>query len=93
MSFTYKPLWKLLIDRRMNKSDLKRLTGLTSDTIAKMVKDEPINMEKLHVVLTALDCKINDVVEFVNDHDLYPLYGKGKRGTYATPGAEIMELD
>lgn len=91
MSFSYKPLWKLLIDRRMNKTDLKRLVGFNSDTLAAMSKNEPISMEKFHAILTALDCRVEDCIEFVNDHDMYPMYGKCDQ--YCTPGCEVVELD
>lgn len=93
MSFSYNPLWKLLIDRRLKKTDLKRLVGLNSDTIASMSKNEPITMEKLHAILTALDCRVEECIEFVNDHDMYPMYGKREADKYCTFGCEVLELD
>ena len=91
MSFCYNPLWKLLIDRRLKKTDLKRLCGFNAGIIASMSKNEPIPMEKLHVLLTKLDCRIEECVEFVNDHDMYPMYSKAN--AYCTTGVDELELD
>lgn len=48
MAASYKKLWKLLIDRDMKKKDLRMLTRLSSSTIAKMTKNEPVSTEYAH---------------------------------------------
>lgn len=65
MTITYKPLWKLLIDRDMTKEDLRRDTGLSAATIAKMGKDGNVTTEVLTRICEALNCQIADIVEVV----------------------------
>ncbi len=65
MPWSYAPLWKLLIDRNMKKTDLLQTAGIYSQTLAKMGKNEVISMETLEKICTALNCRIEDIVEFV----------------------------
>lgn len=65
MAWSYSPLWKLLIDRKMKRTDLLALANLNSTTLAKMGKDENISMEALGRVCQALDCRIEDVVVYL----------------------------
>ena len=44
MSFSYKKLWKLLIDKNMRRKDLMQQTGITSSTMAKLSKEQPVSM-------------------------------------------------
>ena len=67
MSVSYKKLWKLLIDKDMKKKDLQLATGLSSSTIAKMIKNESVNTEVLVKVCTALGCDIGDIMEVIPD--------------------------
>ena len=65
MQVSYDKLWKLLIDKKMNRSDLKRLAGISFNVLAKMGKNEFISMESLCKICDALSCNISDVVDFV----------------------------
>jgi DNA-binding Xre family transcriptional regulator len=65
MRFSYNKLWKLLIDKEMNKQDLRKKTGISAGTIAKLGKDENVNTSILLKICTALDCDLNDIVETV----------------------------
>lgn len=65
MSISYNKLWKLLIDKNMKKKDLKTITGISSSSIAKLGKNEPVTLEVLMKICLALDCNIGDIVEFV----------------------------
>ena len=69
MLISYDKLWKLLIDRRMNRTDLRNASGISFNVLAKMGKHEAISMESLYKICTALDCGIGDVVEFVNNEN------------------------
>lgn len=60
---SYKPLWKTLIDRDMTKQDLRKATGLSSATIAKMGHDETVTTQVLARICGALDCQMADIVE------------------------------
>lgn len=64
MSVSYKGLWKLMIDKNLNKKDLKTTLGISSATIAKMSKCENVSMEVLQKICEYLDCNIGDVVSF-----------------------------
>ncbi len=65
MRYSYDKLWKLLIDKKMVKRDLMKATGITSSTIAKMGKEQPVSLEVLGRICKALDCDIGDVVNVV----------------------------
>lgn len=70
MEISYNKLWKLLIDRGMNKTDLKNATGISSSTISKMGKNESVSMDSMLKVCKALNCDIGDIVEFKNGETL-----------------------
>lgn len=63
MSVSYDKLWKLLIDKKMNRTDLKNAAGISFNVLAKMGKGEAVSMESLLKVCKALNCDIADVVE------------------------------
>ena len=65
MPITYKKLWKLLIDLEMNKSQLKEISQVSSNVIAKLCKDEPVSIETLVKICVALRVDIGDVIEIV----------------------------
>lgn len=69
MAITYKPLWKLLIDRDMKKKDLVALTGISQSSVSKMGRDENVNTEILNRICMALGCDIGDIMEVVPDVD------------------------
>lgn len=67
MPLTFKPLWKLLIDRDMTKEDLRVATGLSAATIAKMGKNGNVTTDVLDRVCSALECDIKDILESTDD--------------------------
>ena len=67
MAWSYDRLWIMLIQRKMKKTQLKDAAHLTSAVIAKMGKCQPITMEAVGKICTALNCRIEDVVEFIPD--------------------------
>lgn len=64
---SYTPLWHTLINKGMNKGDLKNMTGLSFGTIASMGKNEPVNLKQIDRICKALHCKIEDVIEYKKD--------------------------
>ncbi|EGO5824154.1 helix-turn-helix transcriptional regulator [Enterococcus faecalis] len=62
MSITYKKLWKILIDKEMNKTQLKETAGVSSNVIAKLGKNEPVSIETLVKICLALGVDIGDVI-------------------------------
>ena len=67
MSVCYNKLWKLLIDKNMNKTDLRLAAGITTTALAKLGKNENVNTEILGTICKALGCNIDDIMEFVED--------------------------
>ena len=67
MAYSYKKLWKLLIDKNMMKKDLMELTKINSSTIAKMGRGEPVSLAVLGRICEKLNCNIGDLVDFVRD--------------------------
>lgn len=67
MSVCYNKLWKLLIDKKMNKTDLRIATGITTTALAKLGKNENVNTEILAKICRVLECGIDDVMEFIPD--------------------------
>lgn len=67
LGISYNKLWKLLIDKGMNKTQLKDTTGLSSSTISKMGRNEQISMDSMLKICKTLNCDIGDIVEVKND--------------------------
>ena len=67
MAISYKKLWKLLIDKDMRKEDLRLKAGISTNTIAKLGKNENVNTEMLVKICAALNCDIADIMEIVED--------------------------
>ena len=65
MAVSYKKLWKLLIDMDIKKKDLSAKAGVSPATITKMGKGGHVTTEVLLKICTALNCGINDIVEFL----------------------------
>lgn len=67
MKMSYKKLWKLLIDKEINKSELRKRAGISSSSMAKLSKDENVTTAVLLKICNALDCKLDDIAEAVID--------------------------
>ena len=67
MRITYNRLWKLLIDKGMNRQDLRRITYISPASIAKLGKGENITTDILLKICVALDCNIEDIMESVKE--------------------------
>ncbi len=67
MKVSYKKLFKLLIDKEMKKTEFAKKIGIGQNTLAKLSKNENVSMEVLIKICEGLNCKIEDVVEFVNE--------------------------
>ena len=60
----YNKLWKLLIDRNLKKKDLREMTGLSTDVMAKMGKSGDVSTQVLRKISEALNVKVEDIVDF-----------------------------
>lgn len=69
MALSYKPLWHTLIERDMNREDLKKAANITSNIVARMGKDSYVDLKSIEKICLALDCRIEEVVEVVIDNN------------------------
>lgn len=67
MEISYNKLWKLLIDKNMKKKDLRDTAKISSNTIARMGKNEEVSLDVLIKICKALNCDIGDIVSVVRD--------------------------
>ena len=66
---SYNKLWKLLIDRDMNKSDLRKQVGMSSGSLAKLGKNEPVSMDIILRICHELNCDIGEIMEITDTND------------------------
>lgn len=69
MAISYNGLWKLLIDKGMNKGDLQEAVGISSSTMAKMTKGEAVSMSILERLCDELNCDFGDLVSYIRNND------------------------
>ena len=69
MAADYSKLWKILIDKKMNKSQLREAAKISTNAIAKLGKNETVSLDTLEKICNALSCTIGDVVSFTNSMD------------------------
>lgn len=62
---SYNKLWKLLIDKGMNKKDLMKVTGISSSSIAKLTKGQNVTTDVLCKICEALNCDFKDIMEYI----------------------------
>jgi DNA-binding Xre family transcriptional regulator len=62
---SYKPLWRLLVERDMSKCELRKLAGLAPNTMTKMRKNEEVSMTVLNKICAALGVNYGDIVEYI----------------------------
>ena len=69
MPVSYKKLWKLMIDKSISKTELTHLDGISTNAMAKLGRNEDVRVNVLEKLCTTLDCKLDDIVEFVPASD------------------------
>lgn len=67
MAFSYKPLWKLLIDKNMTKKKLMELTGISKSTMDKMYREEYVALSVIDRICTQLSCEVSEVIAHRSD--------------------------
>ena len=72
MCISYNKLWKLLIDRKMTKTDLRRLSGISTASVAKLGRGDNITTDVLMKICRALNVGINDIMEMVEEEAAAP---------------------
>lgn len=69
MTVSYNKLWKKLIDLNMSKTKLREKSGITTNAMAKMGRNENVSTEILCKICDVLDCQVEDIMELINDSD------------------------
>lgn len=67
MAVSYKKLWKILIDKDMTKTQLRKESGISTGALAKLGKNENVNTEILVKICNTLQCDISDIMELIEE--------------------------
>lgn len=65
MAVSYNKLWKLLVDKKMSKADLRRAAGLAPNTMTKLRRDEPVAMIVLEKICSAINVDFGDIIQYI----------------------------
>ena len=69
MAICYDKLWKLLIDKKMNRTELKEASGISFNVLARLGKNEAVSFESIEKICFTLNCNIEDVVEIKKNNE------------------------
>ena len=67
MAISYNKLWKLLIDKKMSKADLRKAAGIAPNTMTRLRRDEEVTLAVLNKICMTLEVDIGDIMEFLAD--------------------------
>ena len=67
MAVCYNKLWKLLIDKGLKRNELRKQTGISTNAIAKLGKNEDVRVKVLVKICSVLDCGMDDIIEILPD--------------------------
>ena len=67
MARSYNKLWKLMIDKKINKTQLCKAAGITTNAMAKLGRDESVPLETLEKICAVLECSLDNIVEICED--------------------------
>lgn len=67
MALSYNRMWKLLVDKKMSKADLRKAAVIAPNTMTKLRRDEAVNLAILGRICDVLDCDIGDIMEYIKD--------------------------
>lgn len=69
MAISYNKLWKLLVDKKMSKADLRKASGVSPNTMTKLRRDEPVMLNVLDKICSTLGCNYGDVMDYIPDEE------------------------
>lgn len=70
MAISYNKLWKLLVDKKMSKADLRKAAGIAPNTMTRLRRDEEVTLAVLNKICSALNVDIGDIMEFMPEANL-----------------------
>ena len=72
MAISYNKLWKLLVDKKMSKADLRKAADIAPNTMTRLRRDEEVTLTVLNKICKTLDVDIGDIMEFLPDAEDEP---------------------
>ena len=96
MRIVYDRLWTLLISKKISKTDLCNLTGISSRTIAKLSKNQSVNTDTLLQICSVLDCQLSDIAEVKQTDStdtVYETYVNHGKKVFENEALELFELE
>ena len=79
MAVSYNKLWKLLVDKKMSKSDLRKKAEIAPNTMTKLRRDEEVSLTILSKICKTLNADFGDIVEYVPDAEIWDLYDENRK--------------
>ena len=76
MAVSYKKLWRLLVNKEMSKSDLRKKADIAPNTMTKLRRDEDVSLTILSKICKTLNVDFGDIVEYVPDAEIWDLYNE-----------------
>ena len=70
MAISYNKLWKLLVDKKMSKADLRKVAGIAPNTMTRLRRDEEVTLSVLSKICSTLNVDIGDIMEFMLEANL-----------------------
>ena len=67
MAISYNKLWKLLVDKKMSKADLRKAAGIAPNTMTRLRRDEEVTLSVLYKICRSLEVDIGDIMEFISE--------------------------
>lgn len=69
MAVSYRKLWIQLINRNMKKTDLRKASGITTNALAKLGRDETVTTDVINKICLTLNCNVEDIMEIIPDDE------------------------
>ncbi|MBP8617674.1 MAG: helix-turn-helix transcriptional regulator [Candidatus Pacebacteria bacterium] len=69
MAVSYCKLWKLLIDKKISTADLRKISGVSPNTMTKLRRDEPVMLNVLDKICSTLGCNYGDIMDYIPDKE------------------------
>ena len=79
MAVSYNKLWKLLVDKKMSKSDLRKKAEIAPNTMTKLRRDEEVSLTILSKICKTLNADFGDIVEYIPDAEIWDLYDENRK--------------
>lgn len=70
MAISYNKLWKLLVDKKMSKADLRKQADIAPNTMTKLRRDEAVNLAILMKICKTLNCDFGDIIQYISDEEV-----------------------